>query len=170
MFENGAFWSRRVRTCSPLLCPGGRGVWMFMAQSPSFGACSIRKTGSHFSGACAVLHLAHVLFGKPVPTFPEHALSFIWRMFYSENRFPLFRSMRCPSFGACSIRKTGSHFSGACAVLHLAHVLFGKPVPTFPEHALSFIWRMFYSENRFPLFRSMRCPSFGACSIRKTGS
>jgi len=37
----------------------------------------------------------------------------------------------------------------------LAHVRFGKPVSTFPEHAL-LRWRMFVSENRCPLFRNMR--------------
>src|SRR5262245_45835346 len=73
---------------------------------------------------------AHVLIGKPVPTFPGHAL--LLRMSLSENRFPLFRDMRC--FCACPYRKTGSHFSGTCAAS--AHVLIGKPVPTFPGHAL----------------------------------
>src|SRR5260221_11100386 len=53
MLENGAFWSRRVRTCSHGWCADGRGVWMFMA---------------------VLLGFAHVPFGKPVPAFPEHAL------------------------------------------------------------------------------------------------
>src|SRR3984893_10382147 len=53
MLENGAFWSRRVRTCSHGWCADGRGVWMFIA---------------------VLLGFAHVLFGKPVPTVPEHAL------------------------------------------------------------------------------------------------
>src|SRR5262245_56790531 len=55
----------------------------------------------------------HVLIGKPVPTFPGHALPL--RMSLSENRFPLFRDMRC--LCACPYRKTGSHFSGTC-VMH----------------------------------------------------
>jgi hypothetical protein len=33
------------------------------------------------------------------------------------------------------------------------HDLFGKPVSTFPDHALW--WSMIFSENRFPLFRIM---------------
>jgi hypothetical protein len=37
---------------------------------------------------------------------------------------------------------------------NFAHVLIGKPVPTFPGHAL--ILRMSLSENRLPLFRDMR--------------
>src|SRR6266702_1224563 len=53
MLENGALWSRRVRTCSHGWCADARGVWMFMGD---------------------LLGFAHVLFGKPVPTFPEHAL------------------------------------------------------------------------------------------------
>src|SRR5215813_9689169 len=53
MLEKGVFWSRRVRTCSHGWCADGRGVWMFMGDLSGF---------------------AHVLFGKPVPTFPEHAL------------------------------------------------------------------------------------------------
>src|SRR6516164_10341332 len=32
-----------------------------------------RKTGTHFSGSCA-LSFAHDLFRKPVPTFRDHAL------------------------------------------------------------------------------------------------
>src|SRR5262245_18427504 len=54
-------------------------------------------------------------------------------MSLSENRFPLFRDMRLVC--ACPYRKTGSHFSGTCA--WSAHVLIGKPVPTFPGHALA---------------------------------
>src|SRR6476661_3216491 len=46
MFENGAFWSRRVRTSSQLWCPAGRGVWMFMAV-PSIYVRSIWKIASH---------------------------------------------------------------------------------------------------------------------------
>src|SRR5215472_5746979 len=53
MLENGALWSRRVRTCSHGWCADGRCVWMFMGD---------------------LLGFAHALFGKPVPTFPEHAL------------------------------------------------------------------------------------------------
>src|SRR2546425_6949817 len=53
MLENGALWSRRVRTCSHGWCADARGVWMFMGD---------------------LLGFAHVLFRKPVPTFPEHAL------------------------------------------------------------------------------------------------
>src|SRR5215471_16911261 len=53
MLENGALWSRRVRTCSHGWCADARCVWMFMGD---------------------LLGFAHVLFGKPVPTFPEHAL------------------------------------------------------------------------------------------------
>src|SRR5260370_35185915 len=53
MVENGAFWSRRVRTCSHGWCADGCGVWMFMA---------------------VLLGFAHVPFGKPAPAFPEHAL------------------------------------------------------------------------------------------------
>src|SRR6266567_7870306 len=53
MLENGALWSRRVRTCSHGWCADARGVWMFMGD---------------------LLGFAHVLFGKPVHTFPEHAL------------------------------------------------------------------------------------------------
>src|ERR1700746_695717 len=54
MLENGAFWSRRVRTCSHGWWADGRGVWMFMA---------------------VLLGFAHVLFRQPVPACPEHALS-----------------------------------------------------------------------------------------------
>src|SRR5215469_10288879 len=53
MLEKGAFWSRRVRTCSHGWCADGRGVWTFMRD---------------------LLVFAHVLFGKPVPAFPERAL------------------------------------------------------------------------------------------------
>src|SRR6516164_10468255 len=53
MLEKGVFWSRRVRTCSHGWCADGRGVWMFMA---------------------VLLGFAHALFGKSVPTVPEHAL------------------------------------------------------------------------------------------------
>src|SRR6266478_1298421 len=53
MLENGALWSRRVRTSSQGWCADARCVWMFMGD---------------------LLGFAHVLFGKPVPTFPEHAL------------------------------------------------------------------------------------------------
>src|SRR5262245_57041592 len=53
MLENGALWSRRVRTCSHGWCADGRCVWMFMGD---------------------LLGFAHALFGKPVPIFPEHAL------------------------------------------------------------------------------------------------
>src|SRR5262245_40279067 len=53
MLENGALWSRRVRTCSHGWCADARCVWMFMAD---------------------LLGFAHILFGKPVLTFPEHAL------------------------------------------------------------------------------------------------
>jgi hypothetical protein len=43
------------------------------------------------------------------------------------------------------------------------HDLFGKPVPTFPDHAPSAMGhralihclRMIFSENRYPLFRIM---------------
>src|SRR5262249_61565610 len=35
MFENGAFWSRRVRTCSQAWWEDGRGVWMFMGLIPA---------------------------------------------------------------------------------------------------------------------------------------
>src|SRR5215467_10456921 len=53
MLENGALWSRRVRTCSHGWCADGCCVWMSMGD---------------------LLGFAHALFGKPVPTFPEHAL------------------------------------------------------------------------------------------------
>src|SRR5262249_10708442 len=53
MLENGALWSRRVRTWSHGWCADGRCVWTFMGD---------------------LLGVAHVLFGKPVPTFLEHAL------------------------------------------------------------------------------------------------
>jgi hypothetical protein len=36
------------------------------------------------------------------------------------------------------------------------HDLLGKPVSTFPDHALSFCLSMIFSENRYPLFRIMR--------------
>jgi hypothetical protein len=36
----------------------------------------------------------------------------------------------------------------------VAHDLFGKPGPTFPDHAVW--WRMIFSENRCPLFRIMQ--------------
>jgi hypothetical protein len=39
--------------------------------------------------------------------------------------------------------------------LFVEHDLFGKPVPTFPDHALSFCLSMIFSENRYPLFRIM---------------
>jgi hypothetical protein len=35
------------------------------------------------------------------------------------------------------------------------HDLFGKPVSTFPDHALYLWWSMIFSENRYPLFRIM---------------
>jgi hypothetical protein len=35
----------------------------------------------------------------------------------------------------------------------MEHDLVGKPVSTFPDHALG--WNMILSENRFPLFRIM---------------
>jgi hypothetical protein len=35
------------------------------------------------------------------------------------------------------------------------HDLFGKPVSTFPDHALDLWWGMIFSENRYPLFRIM---------------
>src|SRR5262245_65995071 len=53
MLENGALWSRRVRTCSHGWCADGRCVWMFMGD---------------------LLGFAHALIGTPVPTFPGHAL------------------------------------------------------------------------------------------------
>src|SRR5262249_17738026 len=53
MLENGALWSRRVRTWSHGWCADARCVWMFMAD---------------------LLGFAHILFGKPLLSFPEHAL------------------------------------------------------------------------------------------------
>jgi hypothetical protein len=35
------------------------------------------------------------------------------------------------------------------------HDLFGKPVSTFPDHALALWWSTILSENRVPLFRIM---------------
>src|SRR5262245_37363833 len=53
ILENDALWSRRVRTCSHGWWADARCVWMFMGD---------------------LLVLRMFLFGKPVPTFPEHAL------------------------------------------------------------------------------------------------
>ena len=35
----------------------------------------------------------------------------------------------------------------------MEHDPFGKPVATFPDHALDLWWSMILSENRWPLFR-----------------
>src|SRR5262249_22267953 len=53
MLENGALWSRRVRTWSHGWCADARCVWMFRADFLGF---------------------AHILFGNPLLSFPEHAL------------------------------------------------------------------------------------------------
>jgi hypothetical protein len=37
----------------------------------------------------------------------------------------------------------------------MEHDLFGKPVSTFPHHALDLCWSMISSQNRYPLFRIM---------------
>ena len=64
----------------------------------SFGHDPHRKTGFHFSGSCSISCLEHDLSGKPGPTFPDHALSLVWSMIFSENRYPLFRIMLLPKF------------------------------------------------------------------------
>jgi hypothetical protein len=51
------------------------------------GPSIVAKHGENSTG----LSLAHDLIGKPVPTFPDHAVC--WRMIFSESRFPLFRIM-----------------------------------------------------------------------------
>jgi len=42
---------------------------------------------------------------------------------------------------------------GHALISFFEHDLLGKPVPTFPDHALCL--SMIFSENRFPLFRIM---------------
>src|SRR5262249_44636855 len=64
------FRSRRAQT------PRARPFPLESGQALTFlrGACPYRKTGTHFSGTCA-LSFAHVLIGKPAPSFPGHALT-----------------------------------------------------------------------------------------------
>jgi len=66
-------------------------------------------------GAPASLLLEHDLFGKPVPTFPGHAL----------QCFPDILDHSVIPY----VRKAPS-------ILVLAHVLVGEPDPTSPGHAL----------------------------------
>src|SRR5579883_137458 len=79
------------------------------------------------------------------------------------------------SFWLRSCRKTGSHFSGSCSFPE--HDLAGKPVPTFPDHALEPDAEGFRKgppasrrNGHRATFRSTRDPSELEASVEKRGA
>jgi hypothetical protein len=62
-----------------------------MAADKTIGARHLAHGKGRANGQFNATLAEHDLFGKPVATFPDHAL---WRsMIFSENRLPLFRIM-----------------------------------------------------------------------------